>query len=116
MMRYEVINPHDKITIDCTNIPAAQLAVIYVGRGGYGIDDGDGKNILPILLFGGHEKWAQENYGMSFEEWQDTVRPEDMATALESMRLEHERSSSSDPVGNAHEMARRIRAKLAEGK
>ena len=104
----EVINPHDKITIDCADEDAARLAVLVVGNGAYGIE-----NCLPLLLLGGSEEWAKNTFGKSLQEWADTVSEERLATALESMSLVGERSSISDPVGHAHRMAEKIRQRLS---
>lgn len=108
--RKELINPHDKITLDCSNVQAAQMAVLILGNGAYGIED----DVLPLLLFGTAEKWCQEKYGKCLEEWMESIELADIATVFESMRLEHERSSISDPVGHAHEYAAAIRKKLAK--
>ncbi len=108
--RKELINLHDKITLDCSNVPAAQMAVLILGNGAYGIED----DVLPLLLFGTAEKWCQEKYGKSLDEWMDTIDLADVAIVFESFQLEHERSSVSDPVGRAHEYAVAIRKKLAE--
>jgi hypothetical protein len=102
----EVTNPHDKITIDCMDMDAARLAVLYVGDGWYGID---GEGGMPILAMGASETWAKETYKKSLQEWAESIEAERLATALESMQLVGERSSLSDPVKNAHEMAKQIR-------
>lgn len=97
MSRREVTNPHDKITIDYSDPEAAQIAVLLVGGGAYGIADE-----MPIFILGGSEEWAQETYGKSLADFADTVSSERVIKALRSMQLEHVRSSMSDPVGKAH--------------
>jgi hypothetical protein len=98
----EVINPHDKITIDCSDMDAAQLAVLFVGNGKYGIEGDDG---LPLLLLGGSEEWSQKVHGKSMGEWSDSISEERLKAALLSMELTGRRSSISDPVGYAHKIA-----------
>jgi hypothetical protein len=107
--RREITNPHDKMTIDCTDMDAARVAVIVLGNGAYGISGDDG---LPILLFGGAEHWAQETYGKSIQQFLDSVEPENLAAVLETIQLESGRSSINDSVGTAHKWAANIRKKL----
>lgn len=108
-MEREVINPHDKIFIEYSDKEAAQVAILLIGNGQYGIDGDDG---LPLLLFGGHEEWSEKTYGKSFDEWLGIISMERVALALDSMRIDGERSSLYDPVGNAHKMAKRIRNRI----
>lgn len=107
-MRREIINPHDKITIDYSDQEAADCAVIVAGEGRYGIDGDDG---LPLLLFGGHEEWCSKKHGCSIKELLERVGMHRLATALESMLVEGKRTSMSDPVGWAHKTAQQIREK-----
>lgn len=110
----EVINPHDKITIDCTDMDAARAAVLAVGMGKYGISDGG----LPIFILGGGEEYFQKNYRKSVQEFFDSVSLERLATALESMQMTDglEPTSLLQPVAIAHGMASQIRKNLAEAK
>jgi hypothetical protein len=109
MNEREIINPHDKIFIDCSDMPAAQKAILLIGAGQYGIEGEDG---LPLLVFGGQEEWSQKIYNQSFQEWFDSVPLDRVAEALLSMRLEGERSSLYDLVGRAHKIAKRIKGKV----
>ena len=104
-MRLEISNPSDKATIDCTNVLAARLAVLLLANGKYGIVDDDGENGMPIFLFGGHDEFFQEKHGMTVSEALDTVPNKEIAEALASVRLEHERSSMNDFTARAHKMA-----------
>jgi hypothetical protein len=103
----EVTNPHDKITIDYTDVDAARLAVLYVGNGWDCNQGGEG---MSILSMGAAENGAIKTYGTPLQNWADKIDAGRLATALESMQLQGERSSLSDPVGTAHEMAKKIRA------
>lgn len=110
-IRREVTNPHDRITIDCANEKAAQLAVMIVGRGAYGIADG----VLPVFILGGSDEWCQETYKMSLDALFDSVPIVEIVEALESMRLEGERSSVTDLVGIAKLYADGYRSKSVGG-
>lgn len=110
--RREVTNPHDKITIDYTDPEAAQLAIMIIGHGTYGVDGDDG---MPIFIFGGSEEWITKKYGKSLDEWAKTIDFKRIAKAMESMRIEDgERSSINDPVGYAHNYAKRIRVRKVQ--
>ena len=106
----QVTNPSDKITIDYTDKDAARMAVIIIGRGKYGISGDDG---LPVFLFGGHEEWAQQEYQCTFDKFVDSVPKDRIATALESLKNVHNRTSLNDIVGRAHAYAEAIRAEIA---
>lgn len=109
MATRNVINPHDAITISYEDIDAARIALLVVGNGAYCIEGDD----MPILRFGGGEEWCQKTYGKTMSEWFDTVSRERICTALESMALVGKRSSTTDPVGHAHELAESMRKTLA---
>ena len=113
--RREVINPHDEITIDYTDVEAARLAVIIVGGGLYAIENSDAlvADGLPMMLFGQQDSWTQHEYGKSFDEWCASIQKSRIAAALETMRLEHERTSLNDPVGYASGLAVSIRKQIA---
>lgn len=99
----EVQNPHDKIFIDVSDKEAACIAVIMCGEGWYGIED-----TMPLFA---NDDFALENFGKFWQELFDSMDKLRVARALESMRLEGERSSMTDPVGWAHKTAKFIREK-----
>lgn len=61
MRIYEIINPSDPVTLEAEDVAVAQAAVLLLGRGQMGLTDEDGEEVLPLLLFGGYEKWAKDN-------------------------------------------------------
>lgn len=105
----KVINPHDEITIGYDDVDAARIALLIVGAGAYCIEGDD----MPLFVFGGSEEWVQKTYNMPMGDWLGTVSKERICAALESMAIVGYRSSMSDPVGNAHKVAARMREKIA---
>jgi len=105
----EVTNPHDKVTIDYTDVAAARMAVIIVGEGAYGID---GENGMPIFLFGGGVAWIKENYGMTPDEWFDSISNDRIIKALASFSNVGRRTSLSDIVSYAHRRAEYLQKKV----
>jgi DNA repair photolyase len=101
----EVQNPHDKMFIDISDKEAACVAIVMCGEGWYGIED-----TMPLFA---DDDFAKENFGKPWQELFDSMDKLRVARALESMRLEHERSSMSDPVGWAHKTAEIIRKRIA---
>lgn len=87
----EITNPHDLVTIDCTHIDAARLAVLIMGQGLYGLKDGKDPagNILPGMpLFindGDADKWVKDTYNMELREWMDSVDLVQLCEALNSV-------------------------------
>ncbi len=107
MAQRNMVNPHDKITIDDSDIDAARAAVLIVGEGAYCIE-GDA---MPLFILGGADKWFMDTYGQEIGAWLNSITTDRLAAALESMTLHGERSSMSDPVGRAHKMAAKLREK-----
>jgi hypothetical protein len=102
----EVTNPSDKITIDCTDMDAARVAVLLVGKGMYGIAGKDG---LPLFVMFSVDYWIEKTYNMDTKTWFNSISFERIATALASMTLVGERTSMNDIVDLAHQMAARLR-------
>jgi len=65
-MLYEIINPSDPYTIECSNHQVATAACFLLGHGKYAFEPLDGSKELrvPIFLMGGHDEWCQEKFGM----------------------------------------------------
>jgi hypothetical protein len=101
----KMVNPHDEITIDCTDIDAARIAVLVVGMGAYCIENDE----MPLFVFGGAERWFSEKYGMDVNAFIVSVSRERVAAAMESMTLIGYQTSLSDPVSKAHRIAASIR-------
>lgn len=102
--RREIINPHDKMTIDFSDQEAAILAVFAVGNGRYGIVDKTGEDGMPLFVFGGFRPWYADRFGASADDQFDNITGR-VIIALRSWRLEGERSSMSDPTSLARKIA-----------
>ena len=71
-MIYEIINPSDPYTMVCKDVRIAQAAGLLLGNGKYGLRDEDGKDTLPLLLFGTALPWVAKEFG-SMEEFQEYI-------------------------------------------
>jgi len=56
----ELQNPSDAITFEMDDVKVAGVAVMFLGNGAYGLEDSSGKTVVPIMLFGTHEKWLKQ--------------------------------------------------------
>lgn len=110
-MILEIANPRDKAIIDCTNLLAAQLAVLIIGNGKYGITDNTGENGMPSFVLGGINEWPIEKHGMSLEQALDATPLSEIIKALQSVKLCGERTSINDFTTRAHEIAKTLKDK-----
>jgi hypothetical protein len=60
---YDVITASDQMCVEASDLKVAQIAIIFLGEGLYGLRDASGKTVLPLFAFGGGEKWVEENIG-----------------------------------------------------
>jgi hypothetical protein len=60
-MILEIQNPSDEVTIETDDIVVAGVAMLLVGRGQYGLENEEGETVFPIMLFGGVDKWLEDN-------------------------------------------------------
>jgi hypothetical protein len=108
---YEISNPSDAITIEHDDEMVASVAVLFVGKGAYGLKRTDGTQAMPIFLLGGAQDWlASRSIDL------DSYVPAhlaDIASALESVRYVRTQTSLTGIVAYAHELASRLRAKAA---
>lgn len=61
-MLYEIINPSDAMTIEADDPKVAQAAILLLGEGKIGLTSETGEDVLPLLFFGGGDKWIEENF------------------------------------------------------
>ena len=60
-MIYEIINPSDTVTIEADDVDVARAACLAIGGGKYGLEDEQGDQAMPVMLFGGYEDWCAES-------------------------------------------------------
>jgi hypothetical protein len=104
----EIINPSDKITINCDDLDAARLAVVVLSQGWHCIKD----DAMPVLALCDENEWAKQTYNKTLQEWADSISIERMASALESVANVGERTSMNDIVGTAQKAAKRLRERM----
>ena len=113
-MRFEVVNPSDYCTMDAPDLKVAAVAVILFGEGYYGLTGIDCNEGVPVFIFGGHEAWFSQQFGIGCSDAQLeclNTRRKELVAALESVALppNTERSSMNDICGRAHAVAQRVR-------
>lgn len=60
---YDLINPSDQYTFETADEQALQMGVLLFGEGHYALVNDKGQEVLPLLLFGTHERWMADKYG-----------------------------------------------------
>ena len=77
---YEIINPSDPYTIEA-DFEAATIAITLLGKGFYGLKDGDKKMVVPLLFVfteNGTDDWFQNNLGGSTGEVLGKLKGDDI--------------------------------------
>jgi hypothetical protein len=143
-MLYEVNNPSDPISFECEDDTVAAVAGLFLGEGFYGVEDEQGKRVLPVLAFGGEaslQAWLKEQK-LNLDEFM-AIRSLDVAACLESTMVaqpgmraavlaaigtedpnerlaairrfnDKKRSSLNDIAARAHAMAKALRLKTGK--
>lgn len=83
---YEIINPSDMYTIK-GDLKTVALATTILGRGKYGLHTQDGKEAMPIFMFGGAEEWFVEQFGQTLQEASDTTNDSHLANAFDTVLI-----------------------------
>lgn len=86
-MQYELINPSDPYTFVAENKEIAALTVFCISSL-YGVKSQDGKEEIPIFLFGGSKEWYKKEFGHAPEERLEEEK-EKVADALLSFMYGH---------------------------
>lgn len=107
-MKYEITNPHDEAFIEADRHLIAAVAVIFFGRGQYGLQEVDGDFEMPLFLFGGMDDWFKQKFGLYFEQLVPAVDMEKIKEALRSLHYADERSSLTDMAEMAQKTAERL--------
>lgn len=111
-MRFELINPSDKIFLDADDIRVAQIAALYAGKGYYGLKAENGEQVFGMIAFGGSEDFIK-SFGdeAGYKRFIETHRRA-IADCLKTFRTDGARTSMNDICGNAHQIAEQIYHKL----
>lgn len=65
---YEIVNPSDPYTMVAENEAVAFVACLLLGRGAYGLREGE-REACPLFRFGGDpEAWLKEKHGVGIDE------------------------------------------------
>lgn len=95
-MIFEFINPSDPYHFEAPDLEIAAVVTFILGKGkgaAHEIDAAKDESELlevPIFLFGGAEKWIQEQFGKPVDKFFEYVkkdRRQDLITSLESVTI-----------------------------
>ena len=113
MAVFEIINPSDPYTLKAESLDVAAIAVILMGQGKYCLKEIGGEREVPFFMFGGADKWFQDNFGKTVEECFDSVDKKQLIACLKSVALPNgkHKSSLNDIGGRAKAYAKAIAAK-----
>lgn len=110
-MKYELINPSDKVIYDAPNKLISGMATLSLSAG-YGGDCLDNpEQSSPIFLFGGGSEWLEEQSGLELEACFKTHAAE-LVKTLRSFELVGERTSLNDIVTVANKVANNIETRF----
>lgn len=114
-MRFELINPSDKIFLNADDLRVAQIAALYAGKGYYGLNDENGEQVFGLIAFGGSEDFIK-SFGdeASYKKFVEDKKRE-IADCLKTFRTDGVRTSMNDICGNAHRLAAQVYANLEKG-
>ena len=110
-MRYEIINPSDKVFIKASNLNDAGIACLLLGGGWYGLKDESGETVFPLFA---DEKWFKkqgvEDRFTYLDEHLITI-----AEVLESYKYADKRSSLNNIGKKCRDIAKELRKKDGGG-
>lgn len=105
-MKFEIINPSDKAFIEGENFETVCLAIAILSRGQYGLQEVDGGKHMPILMFS--DGWWLKEFGRTIDNSIEHISKKEIAKTLRTVRLAYERSSLTDIVGIANNLAKHL--------
>ena len=110
-MKYELVNPSDKIYLHADDERVAIAAVLVLSTL-YGITDTKGNLIMPVLRFGGMDEFLTDKFG-SRAGAQSFIAGNllKMADCLDSFGTDGERTSLNDICARAKIVANALREK-----
>jgi hypothetical protein len=77
-MLYQLNSPEKPYTFDASSFTAACVVATLLGGGFYSLWQ-DGKQVMPVFMFGGVEKWYQRTFGKNFQDAVQEVSPDEIA-------------------------------------
>src|SRR5437773_974725 len=66
MSLYNIVNMSDPYTIEAVSLDVAFVACLFLGSGQYAFEQLDGKEGVPLFIFGGTEEWCREHLNEGF--------------------------------------------------
>ncbi|HEU0293105.1 MAG TPA: hypothetical protein VFR47_10250 [Anaerolineales bacterium] len=73
-MLYQINTPDKAYTFEASCFTAACVVTTLLGGGFYSLWQ-DGKQVMPVFMFGGAEKWYQRAFGKNFPDVVQEVSP-----------------------------------------
>lgn len=117
-MKFEIVNTSDPYTMEAADMEVAAVAICFLGSGSYalkGVGEDAGQDV-PFFLFGSHDAWFIEKFGMNCEDTSNHVadhRAGELADAFDSVKLGRaERSSMNDIKAQAQALSGAVRERL----
>jgi hypothetical protein len=77
-MLYQINTPEKAHTFEASSFTAACVVATLLGGGFYSLWH-DGKQVMPVFMFGGAEKWYQRTFGKNFQDVVQEVSPDEIA-------------------------------------
>ena len=100
-MKMEIKNPSDKYYLESDDLEASCFVTMFISEGKYALADEDGKELMPLFMFGGFEEFWKEKFGHSAEEFMESEGVDKRLVAVcDSFSYESERSSLNN-IGKA---------------
>lgn len=76
-MLYQLNTPEKPYTFEASSFTAACVVTTLLGGGFYSLWQGE-KQVMPMFMFGGAEKWYQSTFGKNFRDVQQEVSPDEI--------------------------------------
>ncbi len=77
-MLFQINTPEKPCTFEASSFAAACVVALLLGGGFYSLWQ-DGKQVMPVFMFGGAEKWYQRTFGKNFQDVVQEVSPDEIA-------------------------------------
>jgi hypothetical protein len=76
-MLYQINTPEKAHIFEASSFTAACVVTTLLGGGFYSLWQ-DGKEVMPVFMFGGAEKWYQRTFGKNFQDVVQGVSPDEV--------------------------------------